>query len=658
MSKRWNELDYYKEGQTLHGRDEEICSVSTGIERNIQTVIYGQSGVGKSSLLFAGVFPELRKKGFFPIFIRLGAIPPQDYIKYIKDIVLKVAQTENRDLGKYALNCSIKDIDIHNNDDLWSFFHSTEFSDNNGDIYIPVLVFDQFEEILNDKNTYEYAQQLLLELYTLMDNTRIIPDNCIQYSNYRVVFSLREDYLYCLEELVDKFNLSELRYNRYRIKWLSRQNARKVILNTFGESLSPENSDEICNTIIDKTTNESGDISTIYLSLICSILDMKYEGGIIELRGLNSIDDYIYKYYKQKMDVVSYKAKKYLEQHLITPDGRRNSLDYYEAIRSGQITLVELDLLIENRMLRKVTLTGNSRIEYIHDVIAKLVVKKTHNAWYYVKKTFKERHNITGTASKEEMVKTNIFLCTLQVVSPSLIAFGISFTDNYDFLGLWIFLLGVIFYYIYKLMLSLQIRRAHDVGISGWTLFSSKYNGESELIPYIPKTSYYYCQSSSFKNIILGIFNSTQFTKLGICKYEFLANFVKGTKIIYWMLLFSLSIYFLDFSESFEMAKKSIILMFCLVLIYPEMINVSLYFYKRLNYMNVNPWHGLIPFYNIYLYVKCFKNDTLENNLYKTKIRYIIYPFIVSSILLFVLFMIIWTFSIIDIASIWFGDGR
>ena len=139
-TKKWNELDYYKEGQALYGRDEEIYSISNGIKRNIQTVIYGQSGVGKSSLLFAGVFPELRKDSFFPIFIRLGVIPPTDYINVIKEQVLEEAKNEKLHLGKPTLNCTIKDREVYKQDDLWSFFHTVEFTDNNGEIFIPLYI--------------------------------------------------------------------------------------------------------------------------------------------------------------------------------------------------------------------------------------------------------------------------------------------------------------------------------------------------------------------------------------------------------------------------------------------------------------------------------------------------------------------------------------
>lgn len=68
----WNELDYYKEGQPIYGRDEDIRKISNSICQNLQTTLYGQSGIGKSSLLFAGIFPILRNEDYFPMFIRLG----------------------------------------------------------------------------------------------------------------------------------------------------------------------------------------------------------------------------------------------------------------------------------------------------------------------------------------------------------------------------------------------------------------------------------------------------------------------------------------------------------------------------------------------------------------------------------------------------------
>src|SRR4051812_29416991 len=83
----WPGLATFTEEQTalFHGRDEEIRDLTRRAERNALTVLFGQSGLGKSSLLQAGVFPRLRASGHWPIYVRLdhgpGAPTPTEQIK-------------------------------------------------------------------------------------------------------------------------------------------------------------------------------------------------------------------------------------------------------------------------------------------------------------------------------------------------------------------------------------------------------------------------------------------------------------------------------------------------------------------------------------------------------------------------------------------------
>ncbi len=67
----WLGLRSYTENDHIYGRDKEIEELSQKIIYNAQTVIYGKSGIGKSSLLNAGVFPVLRRHNFFPVYVRL-----------------------------------------------------------------------------------------------------------------------------------------------------------------------------------------------------------------------------------------------------------------------------------------------------------------------------------------------------------------------------------------------------------------------------------------------------------------------------------------------------------------------------------------------------------------------------------------------------------
>src|SRR2546430_1525852 len=54
----------------FYGRAEEEDELLRRVERRGLTVLFGQSGLGKSSLLQAGLFPRLRAEGYLPVSIR------------------------------------------------------------------------------------------------------------------------------------------------------------------------------------------------------------------------------------------------------------------------------------------------------------------------------------------------------------------------------------------------------------------------------------------------------------------------------------------------------------------------------------------------------------------------------------------------------------
>ena len=55
----------------FHGRDAEAAELLRRVRRERLTILFGQSGLGKTSLLCAGLFPRLRAADFLPVYIRL-----------------------------------------------------------------------------------------------------------------------------------------------------------------------------------------------------------------------------------------------------------------------------------------------------------------------------------------------------------------------------------------------------------------------------------------------------------------------------------------------------------------------------------------------------------------------------------------------------------
>lgn len=377
----WNELNPYNEGQLIYGRNQITTKIVDAIYSNLQTVLYGKTGIGKTSLLQAGCFPELRKLHFFPIVIRLGIIEgSSDYTDTVVDMIRKAA--DERIPGKKpSLQTKTVGNGLFTDNRLCQFLYSTQFVDDEDTPYIPVLIFDQFEEFLNNKKIFTAAVEFVKELYVLLDNTISIPTGYLEYSNYRLVFAIREDYLYCLEDIIDHYNLDELRYNRYRITALTDKQAQSVIEKTFRNSIDDISSDDlerIANIIIPTAKGQSdyADIRTPILSLLGSLIYKQLVAG----NDLDSIDtrstnNELYLYYDEIMSVphIPLEVRWFLEQKLITVDGRRDSMDYQSALLTNQIDETQIDYLVkEKKILRIVEVgSGERRLEFSHDTICK-----------------------------------------------------------------------------------------------------------------------------------------------------------------------------------------------------------------------------------------------------------------------------------------------
>ena len=70
----WLGLESYKEGEILYGRDDDIRDLTQCVLSDIDTLLYGRSGIGKSSILNAGIIPAARRNGYLPVLVRFSLI--------------------------------------------------------------------------------------------------------------------------------------------------------------------------------------------------------------------------------------------------------------------------------------------------------------------------------------------------------------------------------------------------------------------------------------------------------------------------------------------------------------------------------------------------------------------------------------------------------
>ena len=388
----WLGLSSYKESDAklFFGRDEEISSLCDIIEDNYCTILYGKSGMGKTSLINAGLKPALSNLGYLPVTLKLQHNSDYSYADQIIEQTLEL-------LDKHQ--CSIEkmwniDVPLSDASKLWLFFHSNIFWTSKQRRIIPVIFLDQFEEIFTiceKKSDVKDFFTLLNELFQPLPPEELI--NILEETgkrlrfeedtNFRLILSMREDFLARLEDY--SRNISILRKNRVGIAPLNGTQALEVILKPNPDIISRiaalkiiAHLTEMEDVVDSPDILESLDVDTCILSLFCTQL---YDAAVrnkldeISVELINTLgDDIIEFYYKSSIRTISKGAINYLEENLLTSRGYRNSLAYEDVVPE-HVSVEEIEQLEKSRIIRKEIQHKTERIEFTHDVLCKVALK-------------------------------------------------------------------------------------------------------------------------------------------------------------------------------------------------------------------------------------------------------------------------------------------
>ena len=347
------------------GRNQEISDLVTLIDNNLFVTLYGRTGVGKTSLLNAGVFPVLRKRGYHPIYIRLSQESTGK--TYAEAIVNKIKES-----GLKEYSVEIDNSDTQSKTYLWNYFCTTKFKNADGSNVYPVIVLDQFEEIFFSNK--DKAELLLQQIYALLNDDLALPDieGYSADTNYRFVASIREDNLFYLEDGIDELSLGLYKENRYRLRPLSNENAKAAILEPGMGCIDDSAMDAIADRIIEVSKDEDGTISSLILSLVCSLMyeqaaKSNPENPIITDKQIPSTrentDRILSEFY---VNNTTKKQRKIIEEELLTDDGHRQPAD---------VAIPNCDSLLSKgtRILQKVETDTGEKVEIVHDRMAKVI---------------------------------------------------------------------------------------------------------------------------------------------------------------------------------------------------------------------------------------------------------------------------------------------
>lgn len=418
----WPGLDSFEESahRFFCGRHAEAALLLRHLLNAPVTVLYGRSGLGKTSLLQAGIFPRLRQEHFLPVHVRFDlSVGARPLARQLLDALLTTLASERVEAPP---------PDAH--DSLWAYLHraDVELWSARNHLLTPVLVIDQFEELFTlGERARELAKAFRDDLGDLVEN-RIPSELAARMSaepsiadgfhlrarRYRIVISLREDFLPELEgwrRLVPSLGLARVRLLPMRMTQaleavytpashlVTERVARRIVAIVAGRE--PDVVDAAASSPsgdrdgrdggdggnggkareVHEAHDEPDDVGAPYvepalLSLFCRELneDRKRRGDATIREELLSggQQDILANHYAACVETLTPGAAAFIETELISKRGYRDSFPREDAV-PAYLSEADLSRLIQARIVRLEDRYGTPRIELTHDVLTSIV---------------------------------------------------------------------------------------------------------------------------------------------------------------------------------------------------------------------------------------------------------------------------------------------
>jgi WD40 repeat protein len=331
------------------GREREVAAVAANVLASRLTVLYGPSGVGKSSLLGAGVARRLRAQSGAPVVF---------HDSWAEDPAARLIESVHAECGDLGATAGLVDA-------------VAAAAQRNGELH---LLLDQFEEYLLYHGLDGPLSEALPELLR-RPGLRV-----------NVLLALRDDTLAELDEFAGR--IPELFGNLLRLDRLDRESGRAAILGPLaryselsGEQFTAE--DSLVEAVLDEASTETG-VEAPYLQLVLERLwERERENGSHELRldtlreigGARAVVRDHVRVALDGLPLVEQEAAARVVRQLVSPSGRKLShepadLAEYADVRPDQLRGL-LETLGRERIVRGVNGTHGAPIRYeiFHEVL-------------------------------------------------------------------------------------------------------------------------------------------------------------------------------------------------------------------------------------------------------------------------------------------------
>jgi hypothetical protein len=367
--------------EVFFGRSRDITQLSNLVLQEQQVLLYAKSGLGKSSLINAGLVPLLEAQhGIRPVFVRFGSYTPEKE-QSLTEILLQ-------SLPKHAKDTFLDKI-IAQENSLW--YHLKALQIENNTSYL--LIFDQFEEVFTypEEQVFTFKKQMAEMLYRVvplnfkkvLDKKQAKQPDLIteeewklihQRFDVKVLMAIREDKYSLLNTLTDY--LPDVMHQCFGLAPLSRVQATEAITipaKQKGDFISEpfnytsEALEEILNFLTDGGKQS---IETTQLQILCDSIE-KLAIPTVKPENIPNFDNIFLEFYYDTLMLIPdsdrLRTQRFIENELLRKE-QRISLDRLICLES--LTEDTLDKLVNAHLLRaEQNSTGGISYEIAHDTL-------------------------------------------------------------------------------------------------------------------------------------------------------------------------------------------------------------------------------------------------------------------------------------------------
>ncbi|MEH2305001.1 nSTAND1 domain-containing NTPase [Nostoc sp.] len=362
------------------GRQQDINHLIERISRPDYklTVIYGQSGVGKSSILQAGLIPALKQKS-----IGTRDVLPvlqQVYTDWTGELYTRLQNAIKEIKHYYSINSAKADINFTK-----AILNKLRKHDN--DNLLTILIFDQFEEfffVYKDPKDRQKFYEFLRE--------------CLNIMYVKVILALREDYLHYLLECNRLVNIEVIdnnildKHNLYYLNNFSPVDA-KTIIQTLTKKTQLILESSLIDELVNDLSRDLGEVRPIELQVVGAQIQTEKITKLEQYRQYGPKENFVWRFLEEIVKDCGSENEQIakLVLYLLTDENNTRPLKTRAELKLELDVKLDLDvkaetldlvleILVRSGLVLRVPASPTNHYQLVHDYLLPFVRQQQQSA--------------------------------------------------------------------------------------------------------------------------------------------------------------------------------------------------------------------------------------------------------------------------------------